>query len=119
MHLLVQLFGHRGRIFGEQWLSDVEALFAKHDGGEGAHAVFYFFVEEHSNAFRGVVDSEPHSWNAPKGPFMMFCFETKISFDKHDDFGELEHCDLADAVDVAQDELKLLAWLCRRCHLSE
>lgn len=43
---------------------------------------------------------------------------TQIPFDENYYLGELEHCDLADAVDVAQNELELLGRLKTRVNVS-
>ncbi len=108
LKLVVELSGHGGRVFGEQRLPDVEALFAEHDGGEGGHGMLDFFGCEHAEALCCVVDAVPDFGEVSEGAFVVLCFEAEVALAHDDDFGELEHDVGADAVDVSQDELELL-----------
>jgi len=51
--------------------------------------------------------------NVPNASLVMLRLEAEVSLAHDDDFGELEHSDLTDAFDVAQNKLELLGWFCK------
>jgi hypothetical protein len=76
--------------------------------------VLDFLGCEHAEALGAVVDAVTRPVDAAEGALVVLGLEAEVALAHDDDLGELEHVDLADAVDVARDERELLAGLCVR-----
>ncbi len=70
------------------------------------------FGGQNSDSLRTVVDAVPDFGDAAEGAFVVLGLEAEVSLAHDDDLGELEHGDGADAVDVSEDQLKLIGRLC-------